>query len=68
MYFYVGDEEDSYDMLLEAKTIKENINRFDNLRKQNSQHICTLKNINSSGTFPTKSVAGKRIHSAYDKG
>lgn len=34
MYFYVGDKEVSYDILFEAKPIKDNINRCDNLRNK----------------------------------
>lgn len=34
MYLYLGDEEGIYNMLLEAKTLKKNVNKFDNLKNK----------------------------------
>lgn len=67
MYLYLGDVEVIYNMLPEAKILKKNSNKADNL-KNKIINTSVLKKKNNSGTFPTKLMVRKSVSHARGKG
>lgn len=68
MYLYLGDEEVIYNMLPEAKILKKNSNKADNLKNKIINTSVLKKKKNNSGTFPTKLMVRKSVSHARGKG